>query len=69
MWLVFCRRQGMLTQGPAPDPKCKLNILSFLKLLHLSDCVICMRNSMSIVLLLQMVVVGKGRDKWRVVAL
>ena len=25
MWLVSCRRQGMLTQGPAPDPKCKLD--------------------------------------------
>ena len=24
MWLVSCRRQGMLTQGLAPDPKCKL---------------------------------------------
>ena len=28
----------MLTQGPAPDPKCKLNISSFLTLPHLSDC-------------------------------
>ena len=25
MWLV-CRRPGVLTQGLAPDPKCKLNI-------------------------------------------
>ena len=23
MWQVSCRRQGMLTQGPAPDPKSK----------------------------------------------
>ena len=30
-----CRRQEMLTQGPAPDPKCKLNISSFLTLPHL----------------------------------
>ena len=30
--LVSCRRQGMLTQGPPPDPKCKLNISSFLTL-------------------------------------
>ena len=45
----------MLTQEPIPDPKCKLNILSFLTLRHLSDCLICTRNSMSIVLLLQMV--------------
>ena len=44
----------MLTQGPAPDPKCKLIISSFLTLPHLLDCLICTRNSMSIVLLLQM---------------
>ena len=30
MWLLSCRRQGMLIQGPAPDPKCNLNISSFL---------------------------------------
>ena len=42
----------MLTQGPAPDPKCKLNISSFLTLPHLLDCLICTRNSVSIVLLL-----------------
>ena len=45
----------MLTQGPVPDPKCKLNISLFLKLPHLSDCLICPRNSISIVLLLQTV--------------
>ena len=45
----------MLTQGQAPDPKCKLNISSLLTLSHLSDCLICTRNPMSIVLLLQMV--------------
>ena len=38
----------MLTQGPAPDPKCKLNILSFLTLPHLLDGLICTRNSVSI---------------------
>ena len=43
----------MLTQGPTPDPKCKLNI-SFLTLSHLSDCLICTRDFMSIVLLLKM---------------
>ena len=42
----------MLTQGPAPDPKCKLNISSFLTLTHLLDCLICTRYSVSIVLLL-----------------
>ena len=35
----------MLTQGPPPDPKCKLNISSFLTLPHLSDCLACTRNS------------------------
>ena len=24
MWQVSCRKQGMLTQGPAPDPKSKV---------------------------------------------
>ena len=55
MWLVSCRRQGMLTQGPAPDLKCKLNISSFLTLPNLLDCLICTRNCVSIVLLLWMV--------------
>ena len=57
---------GMLTQGPAPDPKYKLNISSFLTLPHLSDCLICSRNSVSIVLLLQM---KRGWDRWGVVDL
>ena len=34
MWQVSCRRQGMLTQGPAPDSKFKLNVWSFLTLPH-----------------------------------
>ena len=42
----------MLTQGPAPDPKCKLNISSFLTLSHLLDCLIYTRNSVLILLLL-----------------
>ena len=50
MWLVPCRRQGMPTQGLTPDPKCKLIISTFLKLPHLLDCLICTRNTMSIVL-------------------
>ena len=61
MWLVSCRRQGMLTQGLAPDPKCKLNISSFLTLPHLLDCLICTRNSESTVLLLWMM---GGWDRW-----
>ena len=42
----------MLTQGPTPDPKCKLNISSFLTLPHLLDRLVCTRNFISIVLLL-----------------
>ena len=56
----------MLIQGPAPDPKCKFNISSYLTLAHLSDCHICTRNSMSIVLLLQMM---GGWVRWGVVDL
>ena len=33
----------MLTKGPGPDPKCKLNISSFFTLPHLLDCLICAR--------------------------
>ena len=44
----------MLTQGPVPDPKCKLTISSFLTLTHLLDCLVCTRNSVSFVLLLCM---------------
>ena len=61
MWLVSCRRQGMLTQGSASDPKCKLNISSFLTLPRGLDCPICTRNSVSIVLLLWMM---GGWDRW-----
>ena len=64
MWLVSCRRQEMLTQGPAPDCKCKLNIPSFLTLPHLLDCLICIRNSVSIVLLLWMM---GWWDRWGLV--
>ena len=64
VWLVSCRRQGMLTQGLVPDPKCMLNISSFLALPHLLDCLICTKNSVSIVLLLWM----RWRwDRWRLV--
>ena len=51
----------MLTQGPTPDPKCKLNISSFLTLPHLLDCLNCTRNSVPIVLLLKMMA---GWDRW-----
>ena len=43
----------MLTQGPAPDPKCELNITSFLMLPHPLHCLICAEDIMIIVLLLQ----------------
>ena len=56
----------MLTQEPASDPKCKLFISSFLTLPHLLDCLIYTRNTMSIVLLLQMM---GGWDRWGVVNL
>ena len=46
------RKQGMLTQGPGPEPECILNISSFLTLPHLLDCLICTKNSLSIVFLL-----------------
>ena len=64
MWLVSCRRQGMLTQGPSPDPKCKLNISSFLTLPHLLDCLICTRNFVFFVLLLWMM---EGWKRWGMV--
>ena len=53
----------MLTQGPAPDPKCKLIISSFLKLPHLLDCLICWRKAMSIVLLVKIIGDGIG-GRW-----
>ena len=43
----------MLTQGPAPDLKCELNITSFLTLPHPSHCLICAKNIMIIILLFQ----------------
>ena len=51
----------MLTQGPATDSKCKLNISSLLTLPHLSDPLICTMNPMSVVLLLQMM---EEWDRW-----
>ena len=54
IWLVSCSRQGMLTQGPSPDDKCKLNISSFLIRSHPLVCLIYAKDTMIIVLLLQM---------------
>ena len=53
-WSLIGGRE-LLTQGPAPDPKCKVNILLFLILARLLDYAICTRNVMLIVLILQMV--------------
>ena len=54
MRLVSCRRQGMLTQGAAADPTCKLNISSFFTLKYPLDWLICAKDIMIIVLLLHM---------------
>ena len=56
----------MLAQGPPPDLMCNLIISSFLTLPHLLDCLICTRNAMPIVLLLQMM---GGWGRWGVVDL
>ena len=56
----------MLTEGPAPNPKCKSIISSFLTLPHLLGRLICTKNNMSIVLLLQKM---GGWDRWGVVEL
>ena len=56
----------MLTQGPPSDPKCKLIISSFLTLSDLLGCLVCTRNAMSIILLLQ--IMG-GWERWDVVRL
>ena len=55
MCLVSCREQGMVTEGPPPDPKFKLNILSFLTFLRPLDCLISIKGTTVIVLLLQMI--------------
>ena len=56
---MSCRRQGILTQEPAPDPKCKLNVTSFFTFPHPLDCLICAKDIMIIVLLKMMG--GMGR--------
>ena len=53
--LVSQRREGMPTLEPTLVPWCKLNISSFLTLPHVLDCLICTRNAISTVLLLQMI--------------
>ena len=69
MWVVSCRRQGVLTQGPAPDSKSKLIISTFLTVPHLLDCLICARKSMSIVLLIQIIGGWVGGGGWSMLEL
>ena len=59
MQLMSCKRQEMLAQGPAPDPKCELNI-TLLSLPHPLHCPICARVIMVAVLLLQVMGGWKG---------
>ena len=51
----------MLTQGPAPDPKCELNITSFLTLPDPLHYPICAKDIMVTVLLLQVKWGGDGK--------
>ena len=55
MQLVSCRRQG-----PTPDPKCELNVTSFLTLSHQLHWPICAKDIMVAELLLH--VMGDGKD-------
>ena len=69
-WLIVLGKwnQGMwrVSFWPTADPKCKLIIPPFLALPHLLECLICTRNAISIILLLQMM---GAWDRWRVVDL
>ena len=49
----------MLTPVPTPDPKCVLNVTSFLTLPHPLDCPICAKDIMVTVLLLQVTEVDR----------
>ena len=49
----------MLNQGPASDPRYELNITSFLILSHALRCLICAKDIMVTLLLLQVIGVGK----------
>ena len=48
---VSCKKEVMLTKGPAPDPKGQLNTLLVVTLPHILDCSSRRRNFLSIVLL------------------
>ena len=53
MWLVCFERQGMLSHGPAPDPKGKVIFHHSLHIHIYLDCLIYANNAMSTLLLLQ----------------
>ena len=57
----------MLTERPAADPKCKLNISSFLTLPRPSVCLICANDIMIIVLFLEIMEGGGGGGRLGVV--
>ena len=63
---MSCRRQRMLSQGPASDPRSKLKISKFLTPPHLLGCLNCTRNALSIVLLLQTIQIC---NRWGLVEL
>ena len=65
MWLVSCRRQRVLIEGPVPNLKCELKI-TFVTLSHPLHCPICAKDIMVTVLLLQ---VMEGWGGWEVVHL
>ena len=60
MWLLSYRRQEILTQGSTPDPKCGLNITSFLTLPHRLHCLICAKDIKMIVSLLEVMIEWEG---------
>ena len=66
MQLVSCRRQGMVTQRAATDPKFELNITLFFTLPHRLHFPIFAKDIMVIVLLFQVMV---GWEGWGVVHL
>ena len=54
----------MLTQGPARDPKCELNITSFLTLPHPLPCPICAKDIIVTVFSLQVMGAGGKVEGW-----
>ena len=63
---VFLQEAGDADSRVVPDPKCKLNMSSFLTLAHFVDCLYFTSNTISIVLLLEMI---GGMVRWLVIEL